>query len=328
MSGSCTKSIVIGLFLISSSHGSAAPPAAAETGARAHITVNVYNYASVPAAILARAQDEAARIYRKAGVESVWLDCTAGLEGAGRKEVCLRTSGPTGLFLKILPREMAERFPTPDGWLGFAALASAKGDFGAHASIFFHRVEEIQARVSGIGLSAGQLLGHVMAHEIGHLLLGSGSHSGSGLMHIPWDRKQLLRAARGELRFTGLQKKKIRQQVRARAPEDSCSCGLRGRILTLAQPLAIVSLTVSAASTACPPHWDSTEAEAIPIVAFRRLPREAPVGRSFTAGYAFSCSVSGRFSVLPVPASTAFQPTVRTVKDPRYIDLSSSRGSL
>ena len=46
------------------------------------------------------------------------------------------------------------------------------------------------------------LLGCVIAHEIGHLLLGLNSHSGSGIMQRRWERKQITQVMTGTPLFT------------------------------------------------------------------------------------------------------------------------------
>jgi hypothetical protein len=46
------------------------------------------------------------------------------------------------------------------------------------------------------------LLGSAMAHEIGHLLKGSNSHSPQGLMSAHWYANELRAAAMGSLDFT------------------------------------------------------------------------------------------------------------------------------
>lgn len=45
------------------------------------------------------------------------------------------------------------------------------------------------------------VLGHVIAHEIGHLLMGRDSHSRTGLMSFPMRKKLLELAAKRQLRF-------------------------------------------------------------------------------------------------------------------------------
>ena len=52
------------------------------------------------------------------------------------------------------------------------------------------------------GVPAGILLGHAMAHELGHLLLQSMEHSRTGIMRSRWGKEELLRAESGRLLFT------------------------------------------------------------------------------------------------------------------------------
>ncbi len=54
---------------------------------------------------------------------------------------------------------------------------------------------------------AHALLGHVLAHEIGHLLLRSNSHSVSGIMSARWTGEELRRLSEGAMFFTPLESK-------------------------------------------------------------------------------------------------------------------------
>jgi hypothetical protein len=123
----------------------------------------------------------------------------------------------TDIQVNILPRTMAQVLMRHHSELG-AAVTLPHG-FGRHASVFYHRVDELAE--SG-GASRALLLGHIMAHEIGHLLLGVNSHSATGLMHVPWGRTQRERASLGTLLFTDKESEQIRRQVadRLRAPQS------------------------------------------------------------------------------------------------------------
>jgi len=66
---------------------------------------------------------------------------------------------------------MANRLHRPGSRFGLALHADA--------FVFYHRVEE-ESR-NGIS-STSTILGHIMAHELGHLLLGEDSHSADGIM--------------------------------------------------------------------------------------------------------------------------------------------------
>jgi hypothetical protein len=61
-------------------------------------------------------------------------------------------------------------------------------------------------------VEVGPILGGVIAHELGHLLLPYGSHSGSGLMSSSWDKELALRAAKGQLTFSEPESALIRRQ--------------------------------------------------------------------------------------------------------------------
>ncbi len=150
------------------------------------INVGVYNYERVPDAILTRAKQEATRVFARVGVETVWVDCATSPAERPKYPACQRLlqSGPLFLSLKILSRSMAEalhpRFPSTS-YFGFAML-DTHGGFGSYASIFFHRVKQ---RAQKPLLPIHTVLGHVMAHEVGHLQTGlqAGHPHGSGTRH-------------------------------------------------------------------------------------------------------------------------------------------------
>jgi hypothetical protein len=51
-------------------------------------------------------------------------------------------------------------------------------------------------------VSPSVILGHAMAHELGHLLLGTKAHSPGGLMRAHWTREDLANTSKGNLRFS------------------------------------------------------------------------------------------------------------------------------
>jgi hypothetical protein len=60
------------------------------------------------------------------------------------------------------------------------------------------------------------LLGHAMAHEIGHVLIRTTEHSPDGIMKARWGKADYQRAAMGLLEFTPSQRATIRERLRAR----------------------------------------------------------------------------------------------------------------
>lgn len=182
------------------------------------INVRIYNYAEVAGGVLAKARSESERIFRRAGIETRWLACAVPGSDVETKPPCKAKPGATDIQVRILPKKMAQGLMKHHSEFGLAFTAPGDG-FGSNASIFYHRVEELSERRH---TSKSLLLGHLIAHEVGHLLLGSNSHSRSGIMHVPWDRAQVERASLGTLLFTGREPDKMRNQVfrRMRAIEQ------------------------------------------------------------------------------------------------------------
>jgi hypothetical protein len=57
------------------------------------------------------------------------------------------------------------------------------------------------------------LLGSVIAHELGHLLLGEHSHSSGGLMQAHWRSEQLKRMEMGNLLFDATAAAQLRSRA-------------------------------------------------------------------------------------------------------------------
>ena len=81
------------------------------------------------------------------------------------------------------------------------------------AYIFHHRVEELCKD----RYPEAAVLGHMIAHEIGHLLLGLSSHSRTGIMSVPWRSKDLKRAGQDGMRFTKKEARRIRANLHKRS---------------------------------------------------------------------------------------------------------------
>ena len=190
-----------------------------ETASKFRITVRLFNYAQVANGTLRQAIREAARIFQQAGVETAWLDHTTCLDG--RKDpACHQPESPLFLNIHFLPQSMSQRLALRSTTFGLA-LPARGGGFGKISYLFYDRIEEECERKGS--LPEHVILGHIMAHEMGHLFLGHGSHSGKGIMRFPWHKADLERASRGGLLFTRAQGKRIRAQVLKRMRADTGS---------------------------------------------------------------------------------------------------------
>jgi hypothetical protein len=156
---------------------------AAEPGQLPAIHLEMDDEADVPTAILQKSQDEVARIFVGAGLGVEWTE-----------------TGPR-FTVQIVPMGLGYRRPSAPV-MGIAL----RNPHGATARIFLNEVKDF-ARTWDVDVST--LLAHVIAHEVGHLLLPRMPHSATGLMKAEWDRALLREATAGSLTFTDAQIKRI-----------------------------------------------------------------------------------------------------------------------
>lgn len=148
------------------------------------LTVRVYDLGGVDAARLAEALVEAQVIFADAGIPSAWHDCTRGVKAPSL--ACVEDRRASDLIVRILRRPPDTRGTLPTA-LG-VSVVEAGPRAGTLATVFLDLVEPV-ARRSGTDVHT--LLGRAMAHEIGHLLLGTSGHSASGLMRETWTDREL-----------------------------------------------------------------------------------------------------------------------------------------
>ena len=177
------------------------PPAA--------VNVRVFNYAGVRSHDLTKAQKEAARIFRESGIETNWIECSLPGPDAQSNPRCTAKTEATDLVVRLVPKAAGFENHAEFG----VAMIPSDGGFGKYATIFYDRVAGYAERWHA---SEGLLLGHLVAHELGHLLLGANSHSGSGIMNVPWSRKKIERANLGTLLFTDQEAKRMQTLVAER----------------------------------------------------------------------------------------------------------------
>ena len=175
------------------------------------VSISVHDYADVPTPLLAAAEVQAREIFRHAGLETVWLNCSPKLEKVEPRSCYF--SDTTHLTLKISRHAMNAKVRDRIDVLG-TAYPDEKGT-GYFAYVFYDRVQELAQR-RRLGHA---LLADVMAHEIGHLLLGSTSHSTSGIMCAHWNYEELRKVAEGTMSFIPAQSRIMRDRLRVRQSE-------------------------------------------------------------------------------------------------------------
>ncbi len=169
------------------------------------ITVLVNNSAHMPAIVLRQAESEAGRIFAFSQIQIGWRDCAPGLL---TKDPCQRGPGENEFVVHLVPTGQTSL----DSMFGIAFVGQ-DGD-GKYCDIFLDRIQET-VRTTRIGL--GQLTATVIAHELGHLLLGSHSHSFFGIMMPRWTQEELQRIAMGNLLFS--KEEALRMRMRLQSQE-------------------------------------------------------------------------------------------------------------
>lgn len=183
---------------------------AATPNDNAKLSLLVYDFTQLDSAMLQKAENETSRILAGAGLRAIWHHCT--VSPAPPDPGCEAALGTTAVVLKILPRSMARPYSRKTNELGFTAQP-ADGGFALHAMIFFDRVQDL---AHSSGRSERVLLAHTMAHEIGHALLGMGSHSRQGIMKDFWGPREIRAAAQGRLSFSSGEAARMRSRLTRR----------------------------------------------------------------------------------------------------------------
>jgi hypothetical protein len=174
-----------------------------EGGRSSEITVLIYNSAGISVPVLSRAEVEAARIFRAAGIDIVWVDCSNG--AAMVDEACHGVSGSNYFVLHIVSKGRTS------SELVFGLAFLAQDGAGKYSDVFFDRVEQAHGQ---FGANVSQLLGTVASHELGHLLLGSHAHAYNGIMAPVWREEILRHMDMGTLLFTPDQASLMKRRIR------------------------------------------------------------------------------------------------------------------
>jgi hypothetical protein len=207
--------ICLGLSLVTTwgSLGLSKEPQAGLDEARVRVTVRVYNYAHLSTRTLNSARKEAAAIFAKAGIESEWRVCSSAEDPI--PAACNQPLRPGEVALRIVRRPKPQK-----GALGCTECGTAvedAGGTGIYATLFY---DCLNLMPKAEGLSPSFVLGNLLAHEIGHLLLPGKDHSPQGIMRPQMRDKDWRLAAVGALVFTPNQADRIRKEVLRRTGSE------------------------------------------------------------------------------------------------------------
>jgi hypothetical protein len=169
------------------------------------VVVGVRGAEIAPVDIVMQAEMTASRIYARIGVKLKW---------SNGSDPDIRVQVDTGVAAELHA-----------GALGYAAPYARRKTV---VHVLFDRVSDVSTRGR-----TGVLLGHVIAHELGHILKGTDGHADCGIMKAQWDAKDLARMTIRPLSFTRVDAELIREGVAHRrsslvADAHSADKGVQG----------------------------------------------------------------------------------------------------
>jgi hypothetical protein len=173
------------------------------------LVIRVYDNAGVPANERARAVSRANAILARTDIAVEWIDCPArqGLARQSSPSLTCATP-PTSQELVIrLVNSTSGTLGMGHAALGYS-LIDAETSTGTIGTVFIDRVNQLAASVK---VETSTLMGRAIAHEIGHLILGSNQHSDAGIMREIWTVEQLLKNRGRDWVFLPAEGERMRQ---------------------------------------------------------------------------------------------------------------------
>ena len=165
------------------------------------LSIRIYDNAGVLGPHRARAIKRAGDILARADLAVDWRDCP--VTGVLARGACAAPPAPGELALRLVHSPKGD--PNPRA-LGNALIDTTTGS-GTLATVYVDRVTALSQQGR---MDPWSMVGGVMAHEIGHLLLGTNSHSDIGLMREIWTLKDLTRNRPDDWQFSRTQREELR----------------------------------------------------------------------------------------------------------------------
>jgi hypothetical protein len=174
---------------------------AVHVGATSSVTliVRLYNTSGIPTPELLAGRNAAESILRDTGMDVRFRQCGRLVSPEDPADPCDDLLKPSEVVVRVIdaPPFTANLLPEAYG----VSYVVRETNHGWLATVFSDRIDRAATRA---GVESGTLLGRVMAHEVGHLLLGTGYHGDAGVMRADWPDSLLNREA-DEWRFSRLE---------------------------------------------------------------------------------------------------------------------------
>ncbi len=189
--------------------------ASAEEGKVPAVELILSNFAGAPQDVFDSATRQARTIFALAGVNLDSVTCLAHERANDTR--CAQQPGANQVHIRLLrrPRDRKIEF---DPHTGGVAIRGTEARNSGFVTIYYDRVQAIAERML---ISRATVLGHALAHEVGHLLLPTGSHSRDGIMRERLRPDDWRNASMGRLLFTSQQKGLMQLALRPSAEGDA-----------------------------------------------------------------------------------------------------------
>jgi hypothetical protein len=157
---------------------------------------------NIPGPMLTSAMADVVTIFRESGVKVRWTS-TQDREERDRSPVTCSSQAVDVSVIDILIEQRSDATDHP----GALAYAMPFAKSGFRIVVFYDRVAGARSP------SSPQLLGHAIAHEVGHMVIGTLAHSSHGVMLARWTGSDIASLEIHPLWFTGDDAKTIRRRL-------------------------------------------------------------------------------------------------------------------
>lgn len=143
--------------------------------------IRLADYADLSGQEIERTTEVAGRVLGHAGITVKWMHCRGAAAPVDAEALCASALRPDEIIMRVQPREPLG----PDPLIHTLGHSIVLANGGQYSSVF---VPAVRAQAGLLGVAFHLLMGYVLAHEVGHCMLGPG-HSLTGLMKARWNRQ-------------------------------------------------------------------------------------------------------------------------------------------
>lgn len=172
------------------------------------LDVSICNYGKLPVNVVKKAQLYVARCFDAVRIHVIWTECGAGPDSKAAAEERWFTV-----------RLRSDTSPRMQSATSLDAMGFAYTSTGIPGNLLDAFYPAIRATANSAGIDEEDLLGCVIVHEIGHLLLGPG-HGRIGVMQAEWKFVEFQQIRKHWLTFDAQQTRRIRLTLNRNAEES------------------------------------------------------------------------------------------------------------